>query len=185
MPEFYAQSGSVEWYTPAPIVASVVAALGAVDCDPCSNPPPYNVPATVHYTAVENGLVQPWGTPEAPARVFVNPPYGKTALPAWIAKLAAEQTAGHVTAALTLTPDSTDTRWFQWLWTAEALCFTRGRISFIGAKQGGNTSGSVLAYWGPEPLRFAAAFAQHGQILYPQAPPRPQARQLTLLGDVA
>lgn len=176
MTEFYQQSASVEWYTPAPIVAAVVAALGAVDCDPCSNAPPYNVPATEHYTAVENGLLQPWY-----GRIFMNPPYGKTALPAWIDKLTAEQTAGRVTAAITLTPDSTDTRWFQRLWTADALCFVRGRINFIGAKRGGNTAGSVLAYWGPDPLRFAAVFAQHGQIIYPQAPPQPPARQLPLL----
>jgi hypothetical protein len=47
-------------------------------------------------------------------------------------KLLAELAAKHVTAAIWLTNNSTDTAWFQRLaGAATAICFTRGRIHFI------------------------------------------------------
>lgn len=170
---YFAQSGSVEWYTPSYIIAAVVAVLGEIDCDPCSNPFPFNVPARVHYTAADDGLAHPWiGT------VFMNPPYGE-GIGFWIVKLLAEYVLGRCTAGIALVPNGTDTEWFQDCWGAAALCFVRGRISFIGAGKNGNTRGSVLAYWGPDPARFAEVFSTYGRIIHPTAPPR-AAYQLSL-----
>jgi hypothetical protein len=181
MDPYYASSASVEWYTPAYIVEGVIAVMGAIDCDPCSNPPPYNVPATVHYTRDDDGLLQPWG-----ARVFVNPPYGD-ALSFWINKLLAERALGRVTECITLTPARTDTRWFQPLWEADALCFVRGRLNFSGTVSTANssTAPTVLAYFGPHVARFAEVFSAQGQIIYPNVPYRARAHQLTLLEGVA
>ncbi len=51
---------------------AVIACLGAIDLDPSSNSREIpNVPAARHYTAQDNGLVQPWD-----GRVFLNPPFG-------------------------------------------------------------------------------------------------------------
>jgi hypothetical protein len=159
-PAFYASSESVEWYTPAYLVAAVTRVLGAVDCDPCSNPLPYNVPAAVHYTRDDDGLIRPWV-----GRIYMNPPYGD-ALPSWVDKLLAERALGRCTEAITLTPARTDTRWFQPLWSADALCFVRGRVQFVGSITG-STFPTVLAYFGPHADRFAVEFAGQGQIIYP------------------
>lgn len=156
---YYASSETCEWYTPKYILDAVIAVLGAIDVDPCSNPPPYNVPARVHYTQADDGLLQSW-----PGRAFMNPPYGD-GIGAWVDKLLTERALGHCTAAITLTPGSFDTEWFQPLWGADALCFWRGRISFIGAGKGGNTKTSVVTYWGPDPGRFAEVFSAFGQVI--------------------
>ena len=161
---YHTSSASNEWYTPPDLIACVVRVLGAIDCDPASNALPYNVPATVHYTQADDGLSQPWR-----GSVFLNPPYGD-ALPRFLAKLGTERALGRCTAAITLTPARTDTRWFQALWAADVLCFLRGRVHFLGRSADRAPFPSVLGYWGPEPDRFAAVFAAIGQILYPPHP---------------
>ena len=56
---------STEHYTPKYILDAVLACMGAIDLDPCSNSREIpNVPAARHYTAQGNGLVQPWGFQE-------------------------------------------------------------------------------------------------------------------------
>jgi hypothetical protein len=50
---------SMEHYTPQYILEAVIACMGAIDLDPCSNNREIaNVPAARHYTAQDNGLVQ-------------------------------------------------------------------------------------------------------------------------------
>jgi len=63
---------SIEHHTPHYILDAVIACMGAIDLDPCSNSREIpNVPAARHYTYEDNGLVQPWE-----GRVFLNPPFG-------------------------------------------------------------------------------------------------------------
>jgi hypothetical protein len=51
---------STEHYTPQYILDAVIACMGAIDLDPCSNSREIsNVPAARHYTVEDNGLVQP------------------------------------------------------------------------------------------------------------------------------
>jgi hypothetical protein len=165
---YYASSESVEWYTPPHIWQRAVQVLGAIDCDPCSNPPPYNVPAAVHYTKDDDGLAQPWrGT------VWMNPPFG-AGIGDWLTKLETEYQIGRCTAAIALTPGRTEARWFQTHWRSAAVCFVLGRVQFLGAKQSGNTTGTVISYWGSDAGRFADVFSPLGQIIYPNA--RYQAR---------
>ncbi|MDO8872215.1 MAG: hypothetical protein Q7V05_05740 [Methanoregula sp.] len=53
---------STKHYTPQYILDAVIACMGAIDLDPCSNSREFpNVPAARHYTAQDNGLVQLWG----------------------------------------------------------------------------------------------------------------------------
>lgn len=170
---------TVEWFTPAYILDAAQAVLGPFDCDPASPPPPYPVPARVHYTKAENGLLLPWA-----GTVWLNPPYGRE-MPPFLHKLAAELAIRRCTAAITLTPANTDTRWFQRLWEADALCFHYGRVQFLGGKSSGNVTGNVLGYFGPDAARFAEVFAPLGRIVYPNAPYRRQAHQLTLLEAVS
>jgi hypothetical protein len=52
---------STEHYTSQYILDAVIAYMGAIDLDPCSNSKEIpNIPAARHYTIQDNGLVQPW-----------------------------------------------------------------------------------------------------------------------------
>jgi hypothetical protein len=149
---WYGSSATPEWYTEAHVIERVVRVLGVIDLDPCSNPPPYNVPATLHMSRADGGLNQRWH-----GRVYMNPPYGRV-LPQWMAKLAHEICEGRVTEAITLTKAATDARWFAPLWMCDALCFWRGRMHF--SDSGPATFPSVLGYFGPHRARFAEVFGK-------------------------
>jgi hypothetical protein len=163
---WYGSSVHSEWYTEAHVIERVLRVLGAIDLDPCSNPPPYNVPATLHYTRDEGGLTPPWGTVERPSRCYVNPPYGR-ALPRWMDKLADEIRRGRVVQAITLTPARTDTQWFQTLWNADALCFWVNRMYFLNGGEGRAPFPSVVGYFGPHKARFADVFGDAGKVVMP------------------
>jgi hypothetical protein len=157
---WYGSSASPEWYTEAHVIERVIRVLGAIDLDPCSNPPPYNVPAAKHYTRDEGGLTPPWA-----GRVWMNPPYGRD-LPRWMFKLADEIRRGRVSEAITLTPARPDTQWFQVLWNADALCFWRGRLRFVNSTA--VPFPSVIGYFGPRRAVFAEAFGDAGKVIYPK-----------------
>jgi len=117
-------SESDEWYTPSFLVERVVAALGAIDVDPCANAEK-TVPAGQHFTREDDGLAQPWS-----GTVFMHPPSGRE-IEAWVTKLLDEYTAGRVTQAIALVPARVDTEWFRRL-QAFPVAFWHGRIAFIG-----------------------------------------------------
>jgi DNA N-6-adenine-methyltransferase (Dam) len=158
---WFASSRSNEWYTNREMVDRVISVLGVIDLDPCSNPPPYNVPATLHYTSRENGLTQPWH-----GKVFCNPPY--SAMPSWMAKLAREVREGHTAEAIALVPARTETRWFLTMWEADALCFWFNRLYFLGGTGGRSPFASVVGYFGRRRKRFTEVFGEVGKIVYPK-----------------
>ena len=148
-------SDSPEWYSPREIVDAASLALGGIDLDPCSNPGEPNVPARRHLTAADDGLAQGWrGT------VYMNPPYGR-GIGEWIGKLASEHAYGNVPAAVALLPARTDTAWWRAL-PARRVCFVSGRLRFSGADAA--PFPSAAAYLGPDPQRFADAFAPLGLV---------------------
>lgn len=150
-------SASPEWYTPKHILEAVQAVLGVIELDPCSNPPPYSVPALRHYTQADDGLAQSW---EA-ATVFMNPPYGDV-IGLWIDRLVTAYETGELEAAVALVPGRIDTQWFQALY-AYPLCCVRGRLRF---SEGDSAPfPSVLAYLGPDPDRFITVFRALGPIV--------------------
>lgn len=154
-------SATDDWWTPAPVVEAAAAALGgAIDLDPCSNDGAPNVPAAAHYTAADDGLARPWR-----GSVYMNPPYSRA--DEFAAKLAEEFAYGNVTSAVALVPARVDTRWFGSLSSAD-LCFVRGRLRFLlpsgEPARGGAPFPSMAAYLGPDPARFAAAFAPLGPV---------------------
>ena len=86
--------------------------------------------------------------------VWCNPPYGR-GLKKWCTAFAAWSIKGSTVVALL--PDATDTEWFArvWFWAHEIRLLT-GRVNFVGSR-GGNTSGSIIAIYRPQPLVFLPA----------------------------
>lgn len=130
-------SGNKTWLTPKWIIDT----LGTFDTDPCCPP---NMPwrtAEVMYTPQEDGLVQPWQ-----GRVWLNPPYGKDALP-FLAKMAEHVKNGG--SGITLLFARTDnTAWHELVVpNARAVMFLRKRIRFCredGSDAGTSPMPSVL-----------------------------------------
>lgn len=135
------EGATSEWYTPR----EVFDALGLMfDLDPCAPPGgvPW-IPAARNFSIADDGLHQPWQ-----GRVWLNPPYGKEA-GRWVQKLAEH---GH---GIALVFARTDVRWWHAaVPSADAVCFVRGRLTFIaGAGQSapGNSGGpSALIAWGED-----------------------------------
>ena len=119
---------STEHYTPQYILDAVIACMGAIDLDPASNSHEIpNVPAARHYTAQDNGLVQPWE-----GRVFLNPPFGP-GVEQWFSKLYQERAAGRTTEAIVLWKSATETAAWKTLTALSCrVCFPSARIRFVG-----------------------------------------------------
>lgn len=146
-----------EWYTPSEVIERVVAVLGAIDLDPCSNE--YGgprIPAAHHFTAADDGLSQPWR-----GRVYMNPPYGKE-IGAWVDKLAEEFEYQNVSEAIALVPVRTDTAWWAHL-PAPMVCFVTGRLTFSDHPTPAPFP-SAVCYLGPNQRRFAEEFITLGLI---------------------
>ena len=145
---------SGEWATPPEIVDRIVAALGSIDLDPCSDG--NTIPATTHYTEKDDGLTKQWA-----GRVYMNPPYG-TGIKRWISKLADEFEQGEVTEAIALVPARTDTAWFRRL-ANYPVCFIRGRLRF-GGMENSAPFPSAAVYLGPDSSRFREVFSDIGDV---------------------
>jgi DNA N-6-adenine-methyltransferase Dam len=84
-------NGTTEWPTPQWPVDQLAEefAPGGFDLDPAATPG--NAKALGLFTADDDGLAQPWHA----RAVWLNPPYGKTSTPRWLAKAKAEVNLGH------------------------------------------------------------------------------------------
>lgn len=159
-------TGDPESYTPAVYIEAARKVMGGIDLDPASNEHAQKlVQAGRWFDEEDDGLAQEWQ-----GRVFLNPPYKQPAVSQFITKLCREFAAGHVTQAILLTNNNTDTRWFhESARLAAAVCFTAGRINFY--KADGQitqpTNGQSFFYFGNAIDRFAATFAEIGLIMTP------------------
>ena len=153
---------STEHYTPQYILDAVIACLGAIDLDPTSNSREIpNVPAAMHYTAQDNGLVQPWE-----GWVFLNPPFGP-GVEQWFSKLYLERSAGRTTEAIVLWKSATETAAWKTLTAISCrVCFPSARIRFVGSSgnESGPTFSPALFYIGVRAARFERMFAKIGAV---------------------
>jgi phage N-6-adenine-methyltransferase len=157
--------GDNEWHTPPEILNLVRAVLGGgIDLDPASNADAQKVVRAKRFFAkADSGLDHPWA-----GRVFLNPPYSVPLIAQFVAKLVHEHRAGRVSAAILLTNNSTDAKWFhEAMAAAEAVCFTLGRIEFRKwtGEVGAPPQGQALFYFGPERSRFIQIFSRLGTVL--------------------
>jgi phage N-6-adenine-methyltransferase len=102
-------NGTTEWPTPQWLVDQLAEefAPGGFDLDPAATPG--NAKAPRFFTADDDGLAQPWHA----RAVCLNPPYGKTSTPRWLAKPQAEVDLGHAALVVCLVPARVSTRWWR------------------------------------------------------------------------
>lgn len=162
--KYFASSETVEHYTPRYIWERAIRCMGAIDCDPAADPG-HNIPAAVHYTKKENGLVHPWEK-----RVWLNPPFGDL-IPKYFEKLEREVETGRTTEAIILWKSATETdAWRNLIRIAELIAFPHHRIEFLGGTTKGGKGSNfspALFYIGPNPEKFIEAFSDIADIWKP------------------
>lgn len=157
-------TGDMEGYTPATYIEAARSAMGGINVDPASHARAQTiVQADTYYTKETNGLDQEWV-----GNVFLNPPYNSGLIEKFIQKLLGELAAGRTTAAILLTNNNTDTRWFHSAaGAANAICLTKGRINFYKPDSSitSPTNGQCFFYFGPRLQDFVASFSSIGLVL--------------------
>lgn len=164
-------TGTDEWYTPKIYLDAAREVLGGIDLDPASSEEANeNVQAARFYTCDgiigETTLKRLWGAHS----LWLNPPYSHTA--DWVDKWCASVEATGLAKAhqaILLVNANTETQWFQRLFSYW-LCFADHRIRFVrpdGTVGDKPAKGSVFAYAGPHPQKFAEVFSQFGTIVQP------------------
>lgn len=157
-------TGDNEWYTPAEHIEAARAVMGDIDLDPASSALANETVRAARFFDIEaDGLAQEWG-----GRVWMNPPYAQPWIMRFCEKLTEEAAAGRVIEAIALTHNYTDTGWFHLLaGKADAVCFTRGRISFLdpNGKRAAPTQGQAFTYIGPNVPEFVRQFRRFGLVM--------------------
>lgn len=153
---------TTEWYTPAVIIEAARAVLDTIDLDPASSPKANEtVRAAKIFTAEDNGLSAEWK-----GRVWLNPPYASGLIEKFAEKIVEEYGKRNVTAAVVLTDNATETKWFRCLAeVADAIVFTDHRINFLNGgtfAPGSPTRGQAFFYFGHDSEKFFEVFGQFG-----------------------
>ncbi|WP_193771359.1 DNA N-6-adenine-methyltransferase [Candidatus Magnetaquicoccus inordinatus] len=159
-------SGNCEWYTPSKWVEMARTAMGSIDVDPASH---YVAQRTVQaddwYDQERDGLKHDW-----PGNVWLNPPYARGLIEAFIEKVVSQFQSGITEQAVILVDSRSDTKWFHALCSAaSAVAFTKGRVNFYNqsTESSSPVSGSAFVYLGSCPDMFHAAFSMECLVLYP------------------
>jgi DNA N-6-adenine-methyltransferase (Dam) len=161
-------TGEFERFTPPQYIEAARLVLGEIDLDPASCAMAQKiVRAKKFYTIETDGLKQDWC-----GNVWLNGPFHRELLPAFVNKLVAEIDAGRVTQAIQLTNNCTETDWFGIAMRAcSSMCFKEGRICFLQPQgneivpMGSPTQGQVFFYYGKNPERFDDVFESIGMCV--------------------
>jgi site-specific DNA-methyltransferase (adenine-specific) len=80
---------------------------------------------------------------------------------------AVEEHQLHGAEVVVLLPARTDTRyWHEQVAQADAICFWRGRMTFVGAPAAAPFP-TALVYFGPRPWDFQRVFTSKGMVVCP------------------
>lgn len=123
-------SGEDAWFTPPEFTAAARKVMGGIKLDPASCEFANRaVKADRFFSTDDDGLRRDWS-----GTVWLNPPYGQPVMGQFIEKLLVSIRDGSVEQACALVNNGTETAWFQDAASlASAVCFPKGRISFIDA----------------------------------------------------
>jgi phage N-6-adenine-methyltransferase len=139
------RNGITEWPTPQWLVDQLAAefAPGGFDLDPAADASIAKAPR--YFTAVDDGLALPWHA----RAVWLNPPYGKTSTPRWLAKAKAEVDCGNAGLVICLVPARVETAWWR-EYEADPAVFTRviGRIRWSADRRGEAPFASAVIVFG-------------------------------------
>jgi len=156
-----------DWNTPNCVLFGVREVLGIIGLDPCHNEKSI-VDAHCTIDKHQDGLKTAWwdviSSNGSAKTAFVNPPYGGKATLEWAAKIVKEADLG--LEIIALVPARTDTRAFQnyYLAKGDALCFWKGRLTFIGAPAPAPFP-SAIVYFGHAIGAFRNAFEHFGHVM--------------------
>jgi len=136
---------SNEWYTPTSIIEMARSVMGSIDLDPASCAQAQEVVRAAKWFGKEDdGLTQSWS-----GNVWLNPPYGRDLIDAFVKKALAYVESGNIEQMILLANNCTETAWWQSLAKrADAICFPAGRIEFWGPHPGvsGPRRGQTIFY---------------------------------------
>ena len=158
-------TGENEWYTPAEYVELAREVMGGIDLDPASCAQANEVVgAATFYTKEDDGLSKDWA-----GRLWLNPPYSRDLMPAFVEKLRESFIDGNVQQAILVSHNNTDTGWFHALaGVASAICFPKKRIRFYrDAEVAAPTNGQAFFYLGDDPQTFISTFSGVGFVVRP------------------
>jgi len=160
----HASSKAHDWRTPEEILKPVrQMAGGTIGLDPCADTNNHTGALSWFDGEAHNGLTKDW---LGQGLVYANPPYGRSLID-WAAKFAFEGKS--IKDLLTLTPARTDTSWWHdHMITANAICFWKGRVKFIGpdGPMDACPFPVALCYWGHNEMRFGEIFKPYGWIVF-------------------
>jgi phage N-6-adenine-methyltransferase len=129
-------SATNEWATPQALFDRLDAKW-RFDLDVCATPE--NAKCSRYFTALEDGLAQPW----APYTCWMNPPYGR-AIKHWIKKAYEESLQGAT--VVCLIPSRTDTSyWHDYVMKGEVE-FIRGRLKFGDATNSAPFPSAIVVF---------------------------------------
>lgn len=154
-----------EWYTPSEYIEAARRVMGNIDLDPATCAEAQQVvKATTYYTKEDNSLRSDchWC-----GNVWLNPPYSKTLIDRFTDKLIDSYDDGHISQAIIITNNSSDTVWFHKLLSRFPACFTRGRVRFWrpNLKTFDTRQGQTLFYLGENIDAFCREFSKLGVIV--------------------
>jgi len=158
-------TGENEWYTPSEYADMAREVMGSIDLDPASNEQANQViKAATFYTKDDDGLKKQWS-----GNVWLNPPYSRDLMPAFVDKLKQSYIDGDVESAILVSHNNTDTAWFHNLASvANAICFPKKRIKFYrGNEVAAPTNGQAFFYLGNDTEKFASVFSGAGFVVTP------------------
>lgn len=155
------RNSSVDWHTPADIIAAVHETLGHIDLDPASSAiANQTVKADKFFSVQNSGLDKDWR-----GNIFMNPPFTNGTIELFVDKLIGQLEIGNVKSAIVLTDAATDTCWFRKLAKKSNAFVLTKRINFLkaGTKETGSpTRGQAVFYIGDDSDLFYHAFAKFG-----------------------
>jgi ParB family chromosome partitioning protein len=158
-------TGQNEWYTPAEYIEMARNVMGGIDLDPAScDEANETIKADRYYTKQDSGLNYGWS-----GRVWLNPPYSRDLMSAFIEKLHEEYQEGAVSQAVIVAHNNTDTKWFQRLaQVSSVICFPKKRIRFYRDEDlAAPTNGQAFFYLGDFGDSFAEIFGAIGIVVKP------------------